>query len=185
MVEEESIQRALDFIKNSGCKIASSKLVSYMESKDVPFQFRTTEITTRYKIIPELKKRNTIKISKYRHGQRQFLSYNDKSEFYHTLDIITRIENHIKRLHEMMMTGRPLSLIVKEYVETWIPSVKSSDNMLKDLSLHVILGTYTFESANLLNNRISKTWRDVIAKDFEVRMKMDSIRESVKSKKQG
>ena len=185
MIDEESIQIALNFIKNAGRKVASSELVSYMDSKEVRFLLRTGEITTRYKIIPELKKRNAIKISKYRPGQRQFLSYNDNSEFYNTLDIITGIENNIKQLHEMMMTGRPLSLIVKKYVESWVPSVKSVDNMLRDLSLHVILGTYTSISANLLNNRISKTWRDVIVKDFEVRTKMDSIRESVESKKQG
>jgi hypothetical protein len=94
---EESIKIALEYIKGKG-KLVSSELVHYMDSAKVPFDFRTTEMTTRYVIIKELDRRGSIIIPKRRHGQKQFLIFNHKSEY----DRIVAVTEKIKKVIEAM-----------------------------------------------------------------------------------
>jgi hypothetical protein len=94
---EKSIKIALEYIKGKG-KLVSSDLVSYMDSAKVPYDFRTTETTTRYVIITELKRRGSITIPKRRHGQKQFLIFNDKSEY----DWIVAVTEKVKKVIEAM-----------------------------------------------------------------------------------
>lgn len=98
MIDEEAkIQEALNFIRNAGRKVGSSELVEYMQY-NAPWRLRTGESRTRSTIIPKLKKRGSIKISKHRHGQKQLLSFNHKSEF----DRIVALTDKIKKVIEAM-----------------------------------------------------------------------------------
>lgn len=95
MVEEKSLQIALEYIKAGKGKITSGDLVRHMESSEVDFDYQTTEMTTRYVIILKLKQRNSITIPKRRHGQKQYLIYNDNSEFERVASITDKIKSVI------------------------------------------------------------------------------------------
>ena len=98
MVEEKSLQIALEYIKAGKGKRTSGDLVRYMDSPDIEFEYRTTEVTTRSTIIPRLKQRDSIIIPKHRPGQKQYLIFNDKSEF----DMIASMTDKIKSVIEAM-----------------------------------------------------------------------------------
>lgn len=102
MVEEKSLQIALEYIKAGKGKRTSGELVRYMDSPDIEFEYRTTEVTTRSTIIPRLKQRDSIIIPKHRPGQKQYLIFNDKSEF----DMIASMTDKIKSVIEAM--DRPI-----------------------------------------------------------------------------
>ena len=96
--EEKSLQIALEYIKAGKGKRTSGELVGYMDSPDIQFEYRTTEMTTRYTIIHRLKERGSIIIPKHRPGQKQYLIFNDKSEF----DMIANMTDKIKSVIEAM-----------------------------------------------------------------------------------
>jgi len=98
LVEEKSLQIALEYIKAGKGKRTSGDLVRYMDSPDIEFDYRTTEVTTRYTIIPRLAERGSIKIPKHRPGQKQYLIYNDKSEFELVAGMIDRIKSVIEAM---------------------------------------------------------------------------------------
>jgi hypothetical protein len=98
LVDEKSLQIALEYIKAGKGKRTSGELVGYMDSPDIEFEYRTTEMTTRYTIITRLKQRGSIIIPKHRPGQKQYLIFNDKSEF----DMIASMTDKIKSGIEAM-----------------------------------------------------------------------------------
>lgn len=95
--EEKSLQIALEYIKAGKGKRTSGDLVRYMDN-DVEFDYQTTEMTTRYVIISKLKKRGSIIIPKHRPGQKQYLIFNDKSEF----ELVASMTDKIKSVIEAM-----------------------------------------------------------------------------------
>lgn len=111
MIDEEAkIQEALNFIRNAGRKVGSSELVSYMQHK-APWQLRTGETITRQTIIPILKKRGSIKIPKYRPGQKQYLIFNDKSEY----DKIVALTEKMKKVIDSM--DKPIEKLLLQGAE--------------------------------------------------------------------
>ena len=96
--EEKSLQIALEYIKAGKGKRTSGDLVRYMGSDQVEFDYQTTEMTTRYVIIPKLKQRDSITIPKHRPGQKQYLIYNDNSEFERVSNMIDKIKSVIEAM---------------------------------------------------------------------------------------
>ena len=97
MVEEKSLQIALEYIKAGKGKRTSGDW-SDTWIPDIEFEYQTTEVTTRSTIIPRLKQRDSIIIPKHRPGQKQYLIFNDKSEF----DMIASMTDKIKSVIEAM-----------------------------------------------------------------------------------
>lgn len=182
MVEEESRQIALEYIKAGRGKISSGDLVRFMDSDSVKFEFRITEMTTRYVIIPELKKRGSIIILKHRHGQKQFLSFNHNSEFDRIVTVVDKINTDLTNLDDPNRF-KTVEEAIKNYDENWARAVDFLETHLKILLFNVDSGNHTVENAELLNNKITKAWKNLSLRDGEVTRKINLLKQDVKFKK--
>ena len=91
-----------------------------MGSRSVEFEYRTTEMTTRYIIISKLKQRGSIIIPKHRPGQKQYLIFNDKSEFDMIASMADKIKSVIEAIDEPIkeLSGLRAELAAKAKSET-------------------------------------------------------------------
>lgn len=184
MVEEETFQFALEYIKEGRGRISSGELVRFMDSDSVQFEYRTTEMTTRYVIIPELKKRGSIIISKHRHGQKQLLSFNNNSEFDRIVTVVNKINSDLANLDDPNKI-KTVEGAIKSYDNKWAPSIEFLETHLKILLFQVDTGNHAVENAELLNNKITKAWKNLSLRDGEVKRKIDTLKRYVESKRLG
>jgi hypothetical protein len=194
MVEEESVQIALEYIKAGKGKVSSGDLVGYMDSPSVEFKFRTTEMTTRYKIIEELKTRGSIIIPEHRQGQKQLLIFNETSEFDRIIAVVDKINNDVANLEDPNRI-KSAEEAIKNYDEYWVNAIKFLETALK-LELFNVNKEYyltsepeglkvnrvghTPENVELLNSKIAKAWMNLSLRDSKVTHDINLLKQYVK-----
>ncbi len=102
MPSQESKEIILKYIIERRGKATKNNVVDYMNSKDVPGEFRTSRMTT-LDIIDELESDDRINVLKgERKGQSHYLIFNHESEFYQIDQELSKIEKVIDRLPEVV-----------------------------------------------------------------------------------
>lgn len=194
MVQEKSLQIALEFIRQGRGKVSSGDLEGYMDSSAVEFNFRTTEMTTRYKIIEELKTRGSIIIPKHRQGQKQLLVFNETSEFDRIIAVVDKINNDVANLEDPNRI-KSVEEAIKSYEEYWTKAINFLETALK-LELFNVNKEYyitsepeglkvnrvghTPENIELLNSKIAKAWMNLSLRDSKVTRSINLLKEYAK-----
>ena len=157
-----------------------------MNSEQVPNHFRTTEMTTRYKIIPKLVGREQIEIADYRPGQKQFLSYNPKNRFEALLTWLSELNKQWQFLRLQDPTKiKSETEAIESYEKMWIPNIRGLEQQIKIILFETDSHLRNTNAAKILYDKIFELWKNMSLKDSKITWDIKHLKQYVESKKQG